>query len=108
DNYNIGASYRLDDFYPLTVLSAGTGFKAGNINNYTISSSFSWVLDPVVLTLYPSYIDGISSKKDDIQYRYFSTAGILSIALNNDVDVKFGASKDIYTTKKRNPHTPSS
>lgn len=107
DNYNIGISYRLDDFYPLTVLSAGTGFKAGNINNYTVSSSFSWVLDPVVLTLYPSYIDGISSRKDDIKYRYFSTAGILSIALNNDVDVKFGASKDIYTTKKRNPHTPS-
>ncbi|EEW8207904.1 hypothetical protein V9W07_003982 [Shigella flexneri] len=107
DNYNIGVSYRLDNFYPLTVLSAGTGFKAGNINSYTISSSFSWVLDPVVLTLYPSYIDGISGKKDDIKYRYFSAAGILSIALNNDVDVKFGASKDIYTTKKRNPHTPS-
>lgn len=107
DNYNVGLSYRLDNFYPLTVLSVGTGFKAGNINNITLSSSFSWVMDPVVLTLYPSYIDGISSKKDDIKYRYFSTAGILSLALNNDVDVKFGASKDVYTTKKRNPHTPS-
>ncbi|WP_410529523.1 hypothetical protein H0S68_25425 (plasmid) [Serratia sp. AXJ-M] len=107
DNYNVGLSYRLDNFYPLTVLSVGSGFKAGNVNNYTLSSSFSWVMDPVVLTLYPSYIDGISSKKDDIKYRYFSTAGILSIALNNDVDIKFGASKDIYTTKKRNPHTPS-
>ncbi|HBK4766900.1 TPA: hypothetical protein LLS86_000389 [Serratia liquefaciens] len=107
DNYNLGVSYRIDEFYPLTVVSAGTGFNAGNLNNYTLSSSFSWVMDPVVLTLYPSYIDGISSRKDDIKYRYFSTAGIISIALNNDIDVKLGASKDIYSMKKKNPHSPS-
>ncbi|QGH63696.1 hypothetical protein [Serratia proteamaculans] len=107
DSYNLGMSYRLEDFYPLTVLGTSIGFKSGSLSNYTLSSSFSWVLDPVVLTLYPSYIDGVSSKKDDIKYRYLSTTGILSIALNNDVDVKFGASKDIYTTKEKNPHSPS-
>lgn len=107
DNYNLGVSYRIDEFYPLTVVSAGTGFKAGNLNNYILSSSFSWVMDPVVLTLYPSYIDGVSRRKDDVKYRYLSTTGIISIALNNDIDVKFGASKDIYSMKKKSPHSPS-
>jgi hypothetical protein len=107
DNYNFGVSYRIENFYPLTVVSAGTGFKAGSLNNYTLSSSFSWILDPVVLTLYPSYIDGISNRKDDVKYRYFSTTGIISVALNNDIDIKFGASKDIYSMKKKNPHSPS-
>ncbi|MEO9270305.1 hypothetical protein ABI244_20945 [Serratia ureilytica] len=107
DNYNFGISYRVDNFYPLTVVSAGAGFKAGILNNYTLSSSFSWVMDPVVLTLYPSYIDGISNRKDDVKYRYFSTTGIISVALNNDVDIKLGASKDIYSMKKKSPHSPS-
>ncbi len=107
DNYNFGVSYRVDNFYPLTVVSTGTGFKAGSLNNYTLSSSFSWIMDPVVLTLYPSYIDGISNRKDDVKYRYFSTTGIISVALNNDIDIKFGASKDIYSMKKKSPHSPS-
>lgn len=107
DNYNFGISYRVDNFYPLTVVSAGAGLKEGSLNNYTLSSSFSWIMDPVVLTLYPSYIDGISNRKDDVKYRYFSTIGIISIALNNDIDIKFGASKDIYSMKKKSPHSPS-
>jgi len=107
DNYNFGVSYRVDNFYPLTVVSTGAGFKAGSLNNYTLSSSFSWIMDPVVLTLYPSYIDGISNRKDDVKYRYFSTTGIISVALNNDIDIKFGASKDIYSMKKKSPHSPS-
>jgi|GEM_PF-5303846 len=107
DKYSFGASWQMDDFYPLTVVSGSAGFKAGNLSSLTVSSSFSWVMDPVVLTLYPSYVDGVSNKKDDIKYRYFSTTGIISIALNNDLDIKFGASKDIYGAKKKNPHSPS-
>ncbi|MEB7883905.1 hypothetical protein [Serratia fonticola] len=83
--------YRLSDY---TVFYGGLNIKNGDINSYVIGSSMNWIYDPLVLSFSLGYLDGISKERFSTGYRAYTTTGNIVFAVNPEVNVNWGVSKD--------------
>ncbi|WP_118984668.1 hypothetical protein [Photorhabdus sp. CRCIA-P01] len=94
----LGGSYQTYLFSDYTVFFGGINIKESKIKSYTLGTSLNWIYDPLVLTLSLGYLDGISRERFSNNYTAYTTGGSVIFAVNPEVNIRWGFSKDfIYT-----------
>ncbi|EMX5919491.1 hypothetical protein RCT55_00075 [Escherichia coli] len=101
----IGGSYQFYSLSDYSIVHGGINIK-DDISSYYLGSTLNWLYDPVVLSLSMTYLDGISKEKFSTDYRIYSSSGTISFAVNPELTLHWGATKDfIYATQSLSSNT---
>lgn len=97
----VGVSYQMYKISDFTVLFGGVNLKNGSVNSYSLGTSLNWIYDPVVLAFSLGVLDGISKEKFSSNYKVYTGSGKAIFAVNPEVNLNWGFSKDFVHSKGR-------
>lgn len=98
DGVGLGGSYQFYRLSDYSVFYGGMNVKNDDINNYIFGTSFNWIYDPLVLGLSLGFLDGISIERSSTGYRAYTSSGNIIFAVNPEVNISWGVSKDFIFT----------